>query len=220
MISPLVPRPLHIENGAGFFSLSGATPIGSDSPDAQNAMQWFRDSLYELSGASLPVVKAKAPGAIWLQIQSDLTPESYALHIAQSGVEIRAADASGFFYGLATLLQCVPLECMTTGTQWNLPALEIEDAPRFGWRGIMLDSARHFQPVWWVKKFINAMALHKFNVLHWHLTDDQGWRVEIQKYPALASVSAWRQTSRVGHERGAGAADFDGRKPFSIAQIF
>ena len=210
MTSSLVPRPLHLETGAGFFALSGTTSIAGDGPETRDAIRWFGDSLYQLSGVSL-VASDEVPNAIRLRIQSDLARENYTLQIAPNGVEIRASEASGFFYGLVSLLQCVPFGCEIAPGKWHLPALEIRDAPRFGWRGLMLDSVRHFQPVWWVKHFIDAMALHKFNVLHWHLSDDQGWRVEIHKYPALTSVSAWRQTSRVGHERGAGAADFDGR---------
>ncbi len=137
--------------------------------------------------------------------------ESYELDIAPAGVEICAADADGFLWGAVSLLQCVPFAAPNANGEWRLPALEIVDAPRFGWRGLMIDSARHFQPVWWIKKFLDAMALHKFNRLHWHLVDDQGWRVEIDKYPELTRVSAWRAQSRVGAEEQGGPTDFDGR---------
>ena len=207
----IVPRPTQLQNAAGFFALSRATTIGSDDARADDAIRWFRGALFQLSGVRLQ--ESAAPD-ISLRAQDDMAPESYALRVAPDAVEIRAANANGFLYGLVTLLQCVPLEAPgapdAPGT-WRLPALQIRDAPRFGWRGMMLDSARHFQSVEWVKKFVDALALHKFNVLHWHLTDDQGWRIEIDKYPALTNVSAWRKGSRVGHEIGSAPDAFDGR---------
>jgi hexosaminidase len=210
-IPGLIPRPLHLESDNASFLLSAATSIGSDAALARDAISWFQEAIYSLSGISLARSVMPSEGCIDLQLQEDLTPESYTLRIAPTGIEIKASDASGFFYGLVTLLQCVPFDAPQSPGQWQLSALKLEDAPRFGWRGLMLDSARHFQPVAWVKKFIDVMALHKFNTLHWHLVDDQGWRVEIEKYPELTSISAWRKQSRVGHELKGTDSDFDGQ---------
>ena len=209
---PLVPRPLQLETGSGFFSLDAQTSLISFVDEAQNAVQWFRDALYQLSGVTLSSTSETASSTNEIRLQlGEMKPESYALTIAPDGLEIRASDANGFLYALVSLLQLVPLDSPVAPGKWELSALSIEDAPRFGWRGLMLDSVRHFQPVCWVKHFVDAMALHKFNTFHWHLTDDQGWRVEIKKHPALTSISAWRKTTRVGHENQGGEDDFDGR---------
>ena len=207
---PLIPRPRELQINHETFALSRATTIHSESDLARNAIDWFVHALYRQSGVMLAQNQGQA-AQINLIAQAGLAPESYNLSVAPGGIEVRARDASGFFYALVTLLQTVPFDAATAPGEWDLPALEIADGPRFGWRGLMLDSARHFQPVAWIKKFIDAMALHKFNRLHWHLVDDQGWRIEIEKYPALTSVSAWRKQSRVGHEIGAAEGAFDGR---------
>ena len=210
-IPAILPRPQNIISAAEFFTLSQTTPIVSRCELATDAQFWFIDALYRQSGVTLEVSTSDAPNAITLREDKALAPESYALTIAPDGIEITASDASGFLYGLVTLLQIIPFTQPSAPATWLLPALRIEDAPRFDWRGVMLDSARHFQPVSWIKNFIDALALHKLNVLHWHLADDQGWRIEILKYPQLTSVSAWRAQSRVGHEIGAAPDAFDGK---------
>ncbi|BCM93776.1 beta-hexosaminidase [Abditibacteriota bacterium] len=207
----IIPRPLELEGGDGNFQLSRDTSFYTNTPLAQNAVAWFVDEFYRQSGISLRQSETKTSGTVALRFQNDLAPENYILSIQNEGIEIRASEARGFLYGAVSLFQCIPFDSPGAVGQWQLPALEIRDAPRFGWRGLMLDSARHFQPVSWVKKFIDTLVLHKFNVLHWHLTEDQGWRIEIDKYRALTSVSAWRKHSRVGHELKASTTDFDGR---------
>jgi len=206
----LVPRPSQLEAGTGHFTLNPNTQIWSDSPAAKDAILWFQGAFYEMSGVSLTSTDEQKNASISLEKQDDLAPESYALKITSEAIGIRASDASGFLYALTTLFQSVPF-ASATAQEWDIPAASIQDAPRFGWRGMMLDSVRHFQPVSWVKKFIDLLTLHKFNTLHWHLTDDQGWRVEIEKYPALTTISAWRKESRVGHELQGLPNDFDGR---------
>ena len=118
-------------------------------------------------------------------------------------MEIRAAGEAGLFYGVQSLLQLFPPEIFRAApiddTEWNVPAVEIEDRPRFGWRGAHLDVARHFMPKSFVLKFIDLLALHKLNSFHWHLTDDQGWRIEIKRYPRLTEVGVWRKETLVGH---------------------
>jgi len=210
MSPSLIPRPLQLEVGTGQFRLSRDTTISGDTELARDAIEWFQNALFQQSGVRLSG-ESKGSGGITLQRQSDLESENYVVFLRPEGVKIRAGDASGFFYGLVSLLQCVPFESPVAPGQWLIPEMTLRDAPRFGWRGLMLDSARHFQPLAWVKRFIDVMALFKFNVLHWHLTDDQGWRIESDKYPALTSTSAWRRQSRVGHELRGGPDDFDGR---------
>lgn len=117
---------------------------------------------------------------------------AYRLSVRESGVSVRAGNASGLFYGVQTFLQLVPPD--TAGADHvSLPGIEIEDRPRFGWRGMHLDVSRHFCPVDFIKKYIDLLALHKMNLFHWHLTDDQGWRIEIKKYPRLTDIGAWRK---------------------------
>ncbi len=211
IIPSIIPRPLELELGQGNFQLSHETHLHIATVLAQNAIKWFASEFYHQCGISLSPTDSPTSGSITFGLQSDLAPENYILFINTKGVEIRASEPSGFFYGAVSLFQCISFESPHAMGQWQLPALEIRDSPRFGWRGLMLDSARHFQPVSWIKKFIDTLALHKFNVLHWHLTEDQGWRIEIDKHPSLTSVSAWRKTSRIGHELKASDADFDGR---------
>ena len=113
-----------------------------------------------------------------------------------NNVVIRAATPAGSFHGVQSLLQLLPPQALAKtrcdGMAWEIPAVLIEDQPRFKWRGMMLDVGRHFLPKEDVKQMIEAMALHKLNTFHWHLTDDQGWRIEIKKYPKLTEVGAWR----------------------------
>jgi hexosaminidase len=119
------------------------------------------------------------------------------LKISATGVSLSARTPSGIFYGVQTLLQLFPKEIVnkdghTSVKQWSLPLVSIEDHPRFGWRGLMLDVTRHFFTVAQVKDYIDQMVKYKFNMLHLHLTDDQGWRIEIKSLPKLTEVGAWR----------------------------
>jgi hexosaminidase len=116
--------------------------------------------------------------------------EAYALDVAPTGVTITAAKRAGLFYGAVSVWQLAVQDAAKGPAQ--LPAVSIDDAPRFAWRGFMLDSARHFQSVETIKAILDAMAAHKLNDLHWHLVDDQGWRLEIKKYPKLTRRRAWR----------------------------
>jgi hexosaminidase len=130
--------------------------------------------------------------------------ESYYLQVTPEGIVVRAARPAGIFYALQTLRQLFPAEIERSQKiqecEWTVPAVLIEDAPRFQWRGMMLDTARHIYPVEFIKRFIDLLALHKLNVFHWHLTDDQGWRVEIKKYPKLTRVGAYRTASPLPSE--------------------
>ena len=128
---------------------------------------------------------------IRLEIANRSTPvEGYRLKVTPGQVVIQASSQAGVFYGLQTLLQLLPAEALasTAAAGLSIPCVDIEDAPRFAWRGAMIDVARYFFPVDYIKRFIDLLAMHKMNVLHLHLTDDQGWRMEIKKYPRLTSV--------------------------------
>ena len=185
----LTPWPAKIATQDGAFRLTAATRIHVPAGDAEAkvvALQ-LRDMLIRSGKPKLAVVEGVAApaGAIVLK-RSASTGEQYAVNVGASGVEIAAGDRKGLFYGAVTVWQLA-----TNGPA--LPFVSIEDTPRYAWRGFMLDSARHFQTVDEVKRLIDAMAAYKLNVLHWHLNDDQGWRLEIKAYPKLTSVGAWRQ---------------------------
>ncbi len=138
--------------------------------------------------------------------EAEFGPEGYRLVVNEDNILIGANSAAGLTYGALTLLQLLPPEVFGAGRapkddeeiDWMIPCVSVVDTPRFPWRGMHLDVARHFFPVEFVKKYIDLMALHKMNVFHWHLTDDQGWRIEIRKYPKLTEVGAWRSGSMVG----------------------
>jgi hexosaminidase len=143
-----------------------------------------------------------------------LPAEGYRLAITQDGVQVEAADEAGAFYASQTLRQLYGADRFRAASihsgPWTLPCGTIEDAPRFGWRGVLLDVARHFMPKYEVFRFIDQMAAHKLNVLHLHLTDDQGWRIEVPAYPRLTEVSSWRTGSWVGRQPD-GTTEHDGR---------
>lgn len=132
---------------------------------------------------------------------TNLGPEGYTLTVTTNSAVIRAPTQAGLFYGTRTLLQLLPPELfstnLTTNVIWKSPCVQIEDWPRFKWRGLMLDVSRHFYTKAEVEQILNLMALYKLNVLQWHLTDDSGWRIQIKKYPRLTQVGAWRKQSRI-----------------------
>jgi hexosaminidase len=191
----LIPFPAHVTAQPGQFSVVDGTALLFDKADAGSARvsAYFRDLVRRTRGLSL-ARRPGSTGAIVLQHLSDpdaTGKEGYRLKVTPDGVTISASQTAGLFYGAITLWQ---LLTQTPGTAHavTLPAMRIEDAPRFAWRGLLLDSVRHFQSVAFIKTLIDAMAREKLNVLQWHLTDDQGWRLEIKRYPRLTQVGAWR----------------------------
>src|SRR6185436_12085867 len=128
--------------------------------------------------------------------------EGYRLVVYPDLIDIRAPQHAGLSRAIETLRQLLPVQiyrrAVVPGTRWQIRCVDIEDAPRFGWRGSHLDVSRHFMPKSTVLKHIELLAMHKLNVFHWHLTDDQGWRIEIKKYPKLTEIGAWRKGSMVG----------------------
>jgi hexosaminidase len=166
----MLPWPRRVEERPGTFRIDAATTLTSEVETAADALR---------RGSGLPFAPA-ANGDVRLLLRPG-EPEAYELDITPDGVVI-AGDAAGVFYGVQTLLQLLP----------EAPCLRIEDAPRFRWRGALLDVGRHFMPKAFVLRFIDLLALHKLNTLHLHLTEDQGWRIEILRYPRLTEVGAWR----------------------------
>ena len=190
----VIPAPLSVTTGEGVFVLGPATVlrVGADDADARVAAGYLADLLEKTRGFR-PVISADpgTPGDAAVTFRTgDLAREGYGLDVGEGGAVITAGDASGWLYGAVTLWQLATQDGATGPASIN--AVAIADAPRFGWRGVMLDSARHYQSPEFIKGFIDWMALHKLNVFHWHLTDDQAWRLEILAYPRLTEVSAWR----------------------------
>jgi len=180
--------------------------IGKDAEKQKLARQ-FSDQLALVSGLKLAVkdmATTDTTNAVIFQPDLNITDnaEAYSLSINAKTIRIKAAVANGAFYALQTLYQLLPpaiyRKKKTPVKDWSVPAVQIADAPRFGYRGLHLDVSRHFFPVEFIRKYIDAMAIHKFNSFHWHLTDDQGWRIEIKKYPLLAKVGSRRVETLVG----------------------
>jgi len=217
----VIPRPAHIARQPGAFALTAATMITTDRA-TRPLGELLADYLFPATGFRLTVRAGAAPaGAPAISIRLDsalarLGDEGYRLDVRPRGIAIRAYRPAGAFYALQTLRQLLPPEIFreapVAGVAWVAPAVAIEDAPRFAWRGIHLDVARYFMPKEFVKKLIDLAALHKLNRFHWHLTDDQGWRLEIKQYPRLTQVGAWRPQTIIGRpDRDSTKWRFDGQ---------
>ncbi|WP_345555856.1 beta-N-acetylhexosaminidase [Streptomonospora halophila] len=210
----LVPRPAEISTGAyDGLVLTPSTRIDADHA-ARGAELWLRTELGAATGLPLPRGDGQS-AQIRLSVDrgAGLGSEGYRLIVDGEGALVVGHDPAGVFYGAQTLRQLLPPAAyrrapLEPDGRWTLPSVRITDRPRFGWRGCMLDVGRHFMPKHDVLRFVDLLALHKLNVLHLHLTEDQGWRLEIKRYPRLTEVGAWRTESQVG--AGSPAA-FDGR---------
>ncbi len=201
VVSPaIIPLPQKMEIRSGIFKLTPDTHIAADSVSARTA-RFLAARVREVTGYPLNLISAKSGGSgnILLTTKdadTNLGLEGYALTVTPDSVVIRAPTQAGLFYGVQTLLQLLPPDIFSTKRvtheDWQVPCVQIEDWPRFNWRGLMLDASRHFFTVQEVEQLLDAMATLKMNVFHWHLTDDQGWRIEIKKYPKLTQIGGWR----------------------------
>ena len=199
-ILQVIPAPASVEPAAGSFQIASGVSIVARDARAEPVAHYLADLLDRTRGIRLqPSTTDDDTGGIRFSLDAAAagSPEAYTLEVSPGGVEIRAADPRGLFYGAVTLWQLSTADGAATGPA-TIRALRIADGPRFAWRGLMLDSARHYQPPEFVRQLIDWMALHKLNVLHWHLTDDQGWRLEIRRYPELTRVGAWRKPAGAG----------------------
>jgi hexosaminidase len=208
----IIPMPEKIQVNNSSFIIKPGTRIVADQGNAEaiRVANMFAKAINTAGGLNLVVAQEKkgasVRGGIHFIIDgasSSLGKEGYQLSVTSTGVRIKANEPAGLFYGMQTLKQLLPAEIegssRVTGIVWRLPGVEITDKPRFPWRGMHLDVARHFVPIEFIKKYIDNMAMHKLNVFHWHLTEDQGWRIEIKKYPKLTEVGAWRKETLIGH---------------------
>lgn len=203
----LVPQPLRCTPlGGAPFALKAAVAIVAPAPLAATARQLaarIRQGTHQVLPVGTAAPAASGPVIEFRLAQPALAnSEAYALRVTADRVTITASAPAGAFYAVQTFLQLLPPAIFGASPQpeltWTAPAVEIEDAPRFRWRGLMIDSARYFQPLDCLKRFLDLMAQHKLNVFHWHLVDDQGWRLEIKKYPRLTAVGSQRRESPLG----------------------
>lgn len=200
----VIPLPTEFKQLEGQIELNDATTISYADAEAQSVAELLAQQLRPATGYPFPV-HSGTEGTILLELSADETlgSEGYQL-ISSDKIIIRAPSAAGLFYGAQTLRQLLPAEIFSAeqaSATWIVPAVEIRDIPRFGWRGLHLDVGRFFMPKEDVLKFIDTMATLKLNIFHWHLTEDQGWRIEIKKYPKLTEVGAWRDGTVIGHMR-------------------
>ncbi|MFB0619792.1 beta-N-acetylhexosaminidase [Streptomyces sp. AGS-58] len=201
----LIPAPCAVEEPAGSgVPLGPATALWA-GPGTERTERWLRATLGAALGLPLRPGPRDAPDGLRLLVDGTLEPEAYRLVIgAGRGVEIRGGGPAGVFWGAQTLRQLLGPDAFRRApvrpdAALRVPCGTVEDAPRFRWRGLLLDVARHFMPKDGVLRYLDLMAAHKLNVLHLHLTDDQGWRIEIKRYPKLTEKASWRPRTKFGH---------------------
>ena len=201
---PLIPYPANLTRNEGTFNLKQLAAITTPAGDEAVARyaQEFATQLEKTSGIKVPVNPTTAATSLVMTKDATLAHEAYKLTVSEAGINIAAADSTGFFYAIQTLKQLMPHAIYnrsgaSTAIDWTVPCVEIADQPQLGHRGYMLDVARHFFSKTEVKRILDIMATYKMNRFHWHLTDDQGWRIDIPEYPKLAQVGAVRKGSFV-----------------------
>ncbi len=214
----VMPQPVLLHAGEGAVLIDATTNVYvSKDDEVKKIAEVFVNQFNQASGIRLAIVETdefKKGGGISFGIGAeDLPDEGYRLEVSTKGILIQGKDYAGLFYGMQTLKQLLPPEVESkeslTAIQWQVPIVTIEDYPRYKWRGLHLDVSRHMSSVAFVKEYLDNMAMHKLNTFHWHLTDDQGWRIEIKKYPKLTEIGAWRDETLVGH---AGSTEYDGKR--------
>ena len=194
----IIPKPQKIESGTGRFILTDTTRYFSQTPLSRNALEYLQEHLKRNAGYTLSEAASPQENTLLFKYNGELGEEAYRLQVTAKQITLEAESEAGFFYAVMSLMQLLPAAIWGEEStnplraKWPVGACTIEDSPRFRWRGMMLDSSRNFFSKAYVKKFIDRLAQHKINLFHWHLTDDEGWRIEIKKYPLLTAVGARR----------------------------
>ena len=191
----IVPTPLSMEKGTGSFTFGPNTVITVPTEEQKPVAGLFA-SLFTRSAGFTPKVQVGTEGDVCLELDKNLPEDAYEMQVSSGQIRVKASDSKGLFYGLQNLRLLLPpaIESSTAQdtVEWTVPEMTVKDAPRFGYRGFMLDVSRYFLPKEELLRMIDCMALLKLNRLHLHLTDDNGWRLEIKKYPKLTEVGAWK----------------------------
>ncbi len=209
----LVPYPQSVEISCGTFDVEDAGVRyykGADSLTVALAER-LAEQLALVTGEPHGVKAGKGCGNINFILDETLAEEAYELHVGRSSANIKASSLRGFNWGVQTLKQLMPVQIYgdvkADEVEWSVPCCKISDAPRFGYRGLLIDEARHFFGMETMKDVLDVMEIHKLNTLHWHLTEDQGWRIEIKKYPLLTEIGSIRKETLVGHLRRSNVYD-------------
>ncbi|KAA2240156.1 family 20 glycosylhydrolase [Chitinophaga agrisoli] len=194
----IIPIPVDVKETPDSFLLDKQTVLVATTPEEKQDADLFNTWLQQLTGYALTIADKGDKNAIVLHTATDSSAhaEGYTLKVNKDRIDINGNDGNGTFYGIQTLIQLLPVE---KGNSLWIPGAAITDYPRFAYRGLHLDVCRHFFSTDFVKKYIDLLAMHKFNTFHWHLTDDQGWRIEIKKYPRLTEVGSKRKETMAGH---------------------
>lgn len=195
----ITPVPVEMVQNDGVFGLNKKVVFTVNDPSLETVTSYFSSKIAKSTGFTLGL-QGSQPSSGYISLNLDknipVNDEGYVLEVTEKGVKIEAKTPQGAFYGMQTVMQLLPAEIesdnLINNIAWNIPAVKIKDEPRFGYRGLMLDVCRHFTNVEDLKKQLDVLAMFKINKFHWHLTDDQGWRVEIKKYPKLAQISSTR----------------------------
>lgn len=194
----IVPKPSEMKISEGSFTFSEDTKISVEDDIQKPAAKYLSDLFENAAGYPLSIVETKEDNGLILMTDESIAPEGYTLEMKPKSITVTASDAAGFFYAIQTLRQLLPPAIEVENSEennWTVPSVSITDAPRFDWRGMHMDFSRHFFSLDEVKTFLDYMALYKLNTYHMHLTDDQGWRIEIKQYPLLTERGAWRVES-------------------------
>jgi len=201
----IIPKPMKLESSNGRFLITSNTKIIVDGRLKQEG-SYLAEMLNSPTGFDIPyeIGKDKGNNTISLIIDDQIKQnEAYKISVEHQSITISGKTAKGVFYGIQTLRQLLPEELernlVSKEIEWTIPCVKIEDGSRYSYRGMHLDVGRHFFPVDFIKKYIDLIAMHKMNTFHWHLTEDQGWRIEIKKYPKLTEIGAYRKETILGH---------------------
>lgn len=198
----IIPLPQKITPVEGRFKFKKGQSISFNDPVFKPIVDMLTESISKSSGILLS--SKSTTGTVSVNLNANLGSEAYSIQISTKKIDIQASTGKGAFYALQTLFQLMPPQIFSStvsSLELSVPNCSIQDQPRFGYRGLMLDVGRYFYPVEAVKRYLDLMAVYKINTFHWHLTEDQGWRIEIKKYPLLTSISSNRKESMLGHYR-------------------
>ena len=198
----IIPQPVSLEMQSGRFSVNSSTKVSAAS-DLENEGEYLADMFSHITNSTIKF-ETGSSGNIELKLDDTIeNDEGYEVSVSYDKIVISGKTSKGVFYGIQTLRQLMPAS-IAPQTDVSIPAVTIKDNPRFAYRGMHLDVARHMFPVAFIKKYIDLIAMHKMNTFHWHLTEDQGWRIEIKKYPKLTEIGSKRYGTIIGHHPGTG----------------